>query len=80
MRISRLTIFAFVLGAIPLAPAFGFDGSPVNAPIAKDAAIGVVSPQPKALNKPVPPTYGPTADVSWTGADPTTNLGAAGRK
>jgi uncharacterized damage-inducible protein DinB len=30
-------------------------------------------------NKPVPPTYGPTADASWTGADPTTNLGAAGR-
>ena len=33
----------------------------------------------RMLNKPVPPTYGPTADVSWTGADPTTNLGAAGR-
>ena len=24
----------------------------------------------RMLNKPVPPTYGPTADVSWTGADP----------
>jgi uncharacterized damage-inducible protein DinB len=34
----------------------------------------------RMLNKPVPPTYGPTADVSWTGADPTTNLGAAGRR
>jgi uncharacterized damage-inducible protein DinB len=34
----------------------------------------------RMLNKPVPPTYGPTADVTWTGADPTTNLGAAGRK
>jgi uncharacterized damage-inducible protein DinB len=33
----------------------------------------------RMLNKPLPPTYGPTADVSWTGADPTTNLGAAGR-
>ncbi|HVE41349.1 MAG TPA: DinB family protein [Planctomycetota bacterium] len=33
----------------------------------------------RMLNKPVPPTYGPTADVSWTGADPTTSLGAAGR-
>jgi uncharacterized damage-inducible protein DinB len=33
----------------------------------------------RLLNKPVPPAYGPTADVSWTGADPTTNLGAAGR-
>jgi len=34
----------------------------------------------RMLNKPVPPTYGPTADVSWSGADPTTNLGAAGRR
>jgi uncharacterized damage-inducible protein DinB len=34
----------------------------------------------RMLNKPVPPTYGPTADVTWSGADPTTNLGAAGRK
>ena len=34
----------------------------------------------RMLNKPVPPTYGPTADVSWTGADPTTSLGEAGRK
>ena len=41
MRRSRRTIVAFVLGAIPLAPAFGFDGSPVN----QDAPIAVVSPQ-----------------------------------
>lgn len=34
----------------------------------------------RLLNKPVPPTYGPTADVTWAGADPTTTLGAAGRK
>jgi uncharacterized damage-inducible protein DinB len=34
----------------------------------------------RMLNKPVPPTYGPTADATWTGADPTTGLGAAGRK
>jgi len=33
----------------------------------------------RLLNKPVPPTYSPTADVSWTGADPTTSVGAAGR-
>ena len=33
----------------------------------------------RMLNKAVPPTYGPTADVSWTGADPTTSVGAAGR-
>ena len=30
MRTSRRTIIAFVLGALPLAPAFGFDGTPVN--------------------------------------------------
>jgi len=34
----------------------------------------------RLLGKPVPPTYGPTADVTWSGADPTTSLGAAGRK
>ena len=34
----------------------------------------------RMLNKPVPPTYGPTADVTWSGADPTTSFGAAGRK
>ena len=28
----------------------------------------------------VPPVYGPSADFSWEGADPTTNLDAAGRK
>jgi uncharacterized damage-inducible protein DinB len=28
----------------------------------------------------VPPTYGPTADVSWAGADPTTTLDAARRR
>jgi uncharacterized damage-inducible protein DinB len=25
----------------------------------------------RLLNRPVPPTYGPTADVTWPGADPT---------
>lgn len=34
----------------------------------------------RALGKPVPPTYGPTVDASWTGADPTTSADAAGRK
>jgi uncharacterized damage-inducible protein DinB len=34
----------------------------------------------RLLGKPVPPTYGPTADVTWTGADPTASEGAAGRK
>jgi uncharacterized damage-inducible protein DinB len=28
----------------------------------------------------VPATYGPTADVTWTGADPTNSVDAAGRK
>lgn len=34
----------------------------------------------RMLNKTVPSTYGPTADVTWTGADPTNTIDAAGRK
>ena len=34
----------------------------------------------RLLDKLVPSTYGPTADVSWKGADPTTSVEAAGRK
>jgi hypothetical protein len=34
----------------------------------------------RLLDRPVPPIYGPTADVSWTGADPTRSVDAAGRK
>jgi len=34
----------------------------------------------RLLEDRVPATYGPTADVSWTGADPTTTLDAARRK
>lgn len=34
----------------------------------------------RLLGRPVPPTYGPTADFTWQGADPTTNVDAAGRK
>ena len=34
----------------------------------------------RLLDRPVPPTYGPTADVTWTGADPTRSVEAAGRK
>ncbi|HET8668328.1 MAG TPA: DinB family protein [Terriglobales bacterium] len=34
----------------------------------------------RLLNKAVPSTYGPTADVTWEGADPTQTLQAAGRK
>jgi uncharacterized damage-inducible protein DinB len=33
----------------------------------------------RLLNKEVPPTYGPTADVSWSGADPTHTVEASGR-
>ena len=34
----------------------------------------------RLLDRPVPAVYGPTADVTWKGADPTTSLDAAGRK
>ena len=34
----------------------------------------------RLMDRPVPPTYGPTADVQWKGADPTTTAAAAGRK
>ncbi|HEV2690254.1 MAG TPA: DinB family protein [Bryobacteraceae bacterium] len=34
----------------------------------------------RLLDKKVPSTYGPTADVSWSGADPTTTTESAGRK
>ena len=34
----------------------------------------------RLLDKTVPSTYGPTADVSWKGADPTTTVEAAGRQ
>jgi len=34
----------------------------------------------RMLERPVPSTYGPTADVTWTGADPTQSVEAAGRK
>jgi TPR repeat protein len=60
MRTARRAIVAFVLGAIPLAPAFGFDGAPVN----QNAPIAVVSPQPgtaQTLKKPVPPAAVPAA-------------------
>jgi uncharacterized damage-inducible protein DinB len=33
----------------------------------------------RLLEKPVPAIYGPTADVSWAGADPTNTVAAAGR-
>ena len=61
MRTSRRIIFALILGAAPVAaPAFGFDGSPVDA----DAAIPIVAAQPTTaapLKKAVPPASVPAA-------------------
>jgi uncharacterized damage-inducible protein DinB len=34
----------------------------------------------RLMDRPVPPTYGPTADVQWEGADPTRSVEAAGRR
>src|ERR1700752_3304613 len=34
----------------------------------------------RLLDKRVPSTYGPTADVTWSGADPTRSVDAAGRR
>ncbi|TAM79222.1 MAG: damage-inducible protein DinB [Acidobacteria bacterium] len=34
----------------------------------------------RLLGRKVPSTYGPTADVTWHGADPTTSVDAAGRR
>ncbi|HEU4434148.1 MAG TPA: DinB family protein [Pyrinomonadaceae bacterium] len=34
----------------------------------------------RMLDKKVPSVYGPTADVRWEGADPTSTIAAAGRK
>jgi uncharacterized damage-inducible protein DinB len=34
----------------------------------------------RLIGKPVPSSYGPTADVTWSGADPTLTVDAASRK
>ncbi len=34
----------------------------------------------RLLNRPVPATYGPTADATWDGADPTASVDAASRR
>jgi exopolysaccharide production negative regulator len=78
MRTSRRIILAFALGALPLAPAFGFDGSPVNSPVKPSAPLGVVSTQPMAAapsNKPVPPATVPMA-ATPAAASPTSSLTA----
>jgi TPR repeat protein len=61
MRTSRRIIFAFVLGAAPVAaPGFAFDGAPAN----QDATIPVVVAQPgaaAALKKVLPPSQPETS-------------------
>ena len=44
---------------------------------AKPSAAAVAA---GSMGKPVPATYGPTADVTWQGADPTLSVEAANRK
>ena len=67
MRTSSRTIIAFVLGALPLAPALGFDGTPVNSRVQSAAPLGVVATQPAPAaqlnNKPVPPAAVPASAV-----------------
>ena len=67
MRTFKRTIFAFVIGAIPVAsPGFGFDGAPVNP---KDTALPVVSGQAgtaAALKRTATAAPGATADPSAT--------------
>jgi TPR repeat protein len=62
MRIFERTVFALLLGAIPVAsPGFGFDGAPVNN---QDAALPVVAAQPgaaAALKRAVVPAAPATA-------------------
>jgi TPR repeat protein len=63
-----------LLGAIPLAPAFGFDGSPVNSPVNPAAPLAVVpAPQPAPVAKPVianPNRLVPPANVPNVAAAP----------
>jgi TPR repeat protein len=64
MRTFERIIFALMVGAAPLAaPAFGFDGAPVN----QDAAIPVVSAQPgaaAALRKVAPAPATPDSSLT----------------
>jgi len=67
MRTSERIILALMLGALPVASAFAFDGAPVN----RDATIPVVSGQPGSaagLKKPLPGAMTPdtTPDTSLT--------------
>jgi len=63
MRTSERIIFALMLGALPVASAFAFDGAPVN----RDATIPVISGQSGSaagLKKPLPGAM--TPDTSLT--------------
>ncbi|MDB5582571.1 MAG: hypothetical protein JWR80_7747 [Bradyrhizobium sp.] len=63
MRTSRRIVFALILGAPLAAPAFGFDGAPVNT----ENAIPVVSPQSgaaAALKKAVPSAPAPSTSLT----------------
>jgi TPR repeat protein len=63
MRTSRRIFFALILGASLAAPAFGFDGAPVN----PETAIPVVSPQSgaaAALKKAVPSAPAPSTSLT----------------
>lgn len=72
MRTFERTIFAFLLGAIPVAgPGFGFDGAPVNP---QDTTLPVVSaqPGPAALKRVAVP--GPAANAAPTSTTSLTSL------
>src|SRR6266851_2354703 len=73
MRTSERIIFALMLGALPVASAFAFDGAPVN----RDATIPVISGQSGSaagLKKPLPGAM--TPDTSLTVLQPDTSLTA----
>jgi len=73
MRTFERTIFALLLGAIPVsAPGFAFDGAPVNP---QDAALPVVSAQPSAaaaMKRVAVP--GPSASAAATSTTSLTSL------
>jgi len=73
MRTFERTIFALLLGAIPVsAPGFAFDGAPVNP---QDAALPVVSAQPSAaaaMKRVAVP--GPSANAAATSTTSLTSL------
>src|SRR5262249_46564448 len=67
MRISERIIIALMLGSLPLASAFAFDGAPVN----RDTTVPVVSGQPALTGAVKKPSGG-----GGTAAAPDTSLTA----